>query len=47
VARYLISELGIEPKRLQTVGKGETELLHPDDPENAENRRVQIANLGS
>lgn len=47
VARYLISELGVEPKRLQTVGKGETELLHPDDPENGENRRVQIVNLGS
>lgn len=47
VARYLVSRFGIEPRRLQSVGKGETELLDPNDPENPENRRVQIVNLGS
>jgi outer membrane protein OmpA-like peptidoglycan-associated protein len=47
VARYLVERFGIEPKRLQTVGKGEDMLLNPNDPENAENRRVQIVNLGS
>jgi len=47
VARYLISQFGIEPHRLQSVGKGEREPLYPNDPENGENRRVQIVNLGS
>jgi outer membrane protein OmpA-like peptidoglycan-associated protein len=47
VVQYLVSRFGIESKRLQSVGKGETELLYPNDPENPGNRRVQIVNLGS
>jgi outer membrane protein OmpA-like peptidoglycan-associated protein len=47
VARYLVERFGIEPTRLQTVGKGEDMPLNPNDPENPKNRRVQIVNLGS
>jgi outer membrane protein OmpA-like peptidoglycan-associated protein len=47
VARYLVERFKIESKRLQSVGKGEDEPLNPNDPENPENRRVQIVNLGS
>lgn len=42
VQRYLIDRHGVEPKRLQTVGFGETDPLLPDDPENSANRRVRI-----
>jgi outer membrane protein OmpA-like peptidoglycan-associated protein len=47
VAGYLVERFHIEPKRLQSVGKGETTPLYPDAPENPENRRVQIVNLDS
>ena len=47
VTRYLVERFSIESKRLQSVGRGEDALLHPNDPENPENRRVQIVNLGS
>jgi outer membrane protein OmpA-like peptidoglycan-associated protein len=47
VARYLVERFRIESKRLQSVGKGEDAPLNPNDPENPENRRVQIVNLGS
>lgn len=46
VKTYLVGRLGIESRRLETVGKGEAEPLDPNDPENAANRRVQIVNLG-
>lgn len=41
VRRYLIDS-GVEASRLRAVGKGESDLLNADDPNAAENRRVQI-----
>jgi len=42
VAHYL-STLGVNKSRLKTIGKGSRELLFPDKPDSAENRRVKIA----
>ncbi len=47
VKHYLSANYGVPFSRLQTVGKGETELYDPADPEGGANRRVQIVNLGS
>ena len=40
VVSYLTAKLGVLPERLQPVGKGASELLNPQHPEAAENRRV-------
>jgi len=45
VRRYLIAN-GVAASRLDAVGKGADELLTPDRPEDAANRRVEIRNLG-
>jgi OmpA-OmpF porin, OOP family len=45
VKTYLTSTLGIQPSRLETVGRGETQPLDAADPEAAVNRRVQIVNV--
>jgi OmpA-OmpF porin, OOP family len=45
VRQYLASKQ-VAPSRLQTVGKGETELLEAADGESAVNRRVRVINLG-
>jgi len=37
---YLVATLGINAQRLVVVPRGKTDLLYPDDPENAKNRRV-------
>ena len=42
VVAYLTGKLGVLPDRLQPVGKGATELLNPQQPDAAENRRVTI-----
>ena len=42
VKDYLISIYRIEPERLFVAGFGETELLEPDNPNAAINRRVQV-----
>ena len=42
VVAYLTGKLGVLPDRLQPVGKGATELLNPQHPDAAENRRVTI-----
>ena len=42
VVGYLTSKLGVLPDRLQSVGKGATELLNPNQPDAPENRRVTI-----
>ena len=42
VVTYLTAKLGVLPDRLQPVGKGASELLNPQHPEAAENRRVTI-----
>ena len=47
VYNYLITSQNIDPKRLKPVGKGETELLNIDIPESAENRRVEVINIGN
>jgi outer membrane protein OmpA-like peptidoglycan-associated protein len=45
VKEYLVSRHGIAAARLKAVGKGETELLDPADPEGAANRRVVFASV--
>ncbi|WP_415253474.1 OmpA family protein [Thermomonas sp.] len=45
VRRYLIDN-GVAASRLRAVGKGESSLLNADDPEAAENRRVEIQATG-
>lgn len=44
VVNYL-SERGITQARLESTGKGFSELLHPDKPNSMENRRVRITTL--
>lgn len=44
VAAFL-AEQGVSATRLETVGKGFSELLVPDRPEAAENRRVRIVTV--
>ena len=44
VRQFLISEHGIEPKRLAAKGYGKSQLLLPSDPNNELNRRVQFQN---
>lgn len=46
VENYLSSEFQIAPARLIGVGLGEEVLLDPDNPAAAENRRVEIMNVG-
>lgn len=45
VTQFLVDR-GVDPDRLEVFGKGEDELLHPDKPLHAANRRVEIKNLG-
>ena len=45
VRRYL-TENGVAASRLKAVGKGESQLLNNDDPDAAENRRVEIQATG-
>jgi hypothetical protein len=44
VRQFLISEHGIDPKRLAAKGYGKSQLLLPSDPNNELNRRVQFQN---
>lgn len=43
---YLIQEFDMNPDRLETLGKGESELYNPANPHSGENRRVRIKYLG-
>lgn len=45
VRRYL-TENGVAASRLKAMGKGESQLLNNDDPNAAENRRVEIQATG-
>lgn len=45
VKRYLISN-GIDPGRMDTIGYGSEKPLAPDRPDDAQNRRVEIRDLG-
>ncbi len=42
VVNYLAKVHGVDPARLEPVGKGQTELLKPDEPLAPENRRVTV-----
>lgn len=42
----LINPFGISPTRIEAVGLGEEQLLNRRNPEAAENRRVQLINIG-
>jgi outer membrane protein OmpA-like peptidoglycan-associated protein len=44
VVEYLTSK-GIDADRLTSIGKGFSELLYPDRPQAAENRRVKVTTL--
>ncbi|MDQ2106590.1 OmpA family protein, partial [Azospirillum isscasi] len=46
VADYLAQRHGVRRDRLDTAGKGAREPLLPETPKAAENRRVEIVNLG-
>jgi len=42
----LINPFGINPARIEAVGLGEEQLLDRANPKAAENRRVQLINIG-
>jgi outer membrane protein OmpA-like peptidoglycan-associated protein len=44
VRNYMIAQYGIEANRLTAKGYGKLQLLDPERPEDAVNRRVQIIN---
>jgi outer membrane protein OmpA-like peptidoglycan-associated protein len=46
VQRFLTQRYGIDAGNLVTVGHGKTQLKNAADPFAAENRRVQVINLG-
>jgi outer membrane protein OmpA-like peptidoglycan-associated protein len=45
VRQFLVGK-GVGAERLDTIGHGEDKLLLADDPMHADNRRVEITNLG-
>ena len=46
VFKLLVERYGIDPQRLQPVGKGSQELIDTGNPEGSANRRVQFRPLG-
>jgi OOP family OmpA-OmpF porin len=46
IREALVNPFGIPPSRIEAVGLGEEQLLKPATPEAAENRRVQLVNVG-
>ena len=46
IREALINPFGISPGRIEAVGLGEEQLLNRADPKAAENRRVQLINIG-
>jgi outer membrane protein OmpA-like peptidoglycan-associated protein len=46
IREALINPFGISPQRIEAVGLGEEQLLNRSDPKAAENRRVQLINIG-
>jgi outer membrane protein OmpA-like peptidoglycan-associated protein len=46
VRAALINPFEIKPARLETIGMGEEQLLNSAKPDAAENRRVQLINIG-
>ena len=47
VKNYLASVYGIDTRRLEDIGMGETSLMDKVNPLSGLNRRVQIVNLGN
>ena len=47
VRKFLVVTFGINATRLIIVGYGKEQLKYPTDPMSAENRRVQVLNLGT
>ena len=47
VKDYLVKNMGVSADRLQTVGKGFSELAIQSQPYAAENRRVVVVNPGA
>jgi len=45
IKEYLVSNFGVHPDRLTTVGKGESFLYNQQNPTSAENRRVEFLPL--
>jgi outer membrane protein OmpA-like peptidoglycan-associated protein len=43
---YLADKYGLGDARLYSLGMGENTLLYLDDPENGDNRRVEVRNIG-
>ena len=46
IREALINPFGISPARIEAVGLGEEQLLNRSDPYAAQNRRVQLINIG-
>ena len=46
VKSYLVNYLDVSETALTIIGRGETELKLPDQPYAAQNRRVQVINMG-
>jgi outer membrane protein OmpA-like peptidoglycan-associated protein len=46
VKRFLVAN-GVDPARMETVGYGAEQLLIPDRPNDSQNRRVEIRDLGA
>ena len=46
IREALLNPFGISPSRIEAVGLGEEQLLNAAKPEAAENRRVQLINIG-
>ena len=46
VHAYLVDKYGLSDDRLRSLGMGEDTPLYQDDPENGENRRVELRNIG-
>ena len=44
--RNFLIDRGISPDRIDSVGHGEDQPLLPENPQNPNNRRVEIRNLG-
>ncbi|MEM0909102.1 MAG: OmpA family protein [Pseudomonadota bacterium] len=45
VVEHLMFAHNVEPARMMPLGFGESQLIRPDDPGNAVNRRVEIINI--
>lgn len=44
--RNFLIDRGLSPERIESVGHGEDQPLLPQDPQDPDNRRVEIRNLG-